>query len=59
MLYAIALNRTARGFELGEVEEIDGKDIQHDDARIFVSREANIDWVGEAVLAALNNEDGR
>ncbi|AWM24954.1 hypothetical protein [Sinorhizobium fredii] len=59
MLYAIALNKTACGFELGEVEEIDGKDIQPDDARIFVSREANIDWVAEAVLAAPNNGGGR
>lgn len=59
MLYAIALNRTARGFELGEVEEIDDKDIRPDDERIFVSREANIDWVAEAVLAALNNGGDR
>ncbi|MDX0297946.1 hypothetical protein GOC49_04345 [Sinorhizobium meliloti] len=59
MLYAIALNRTARGFELGEIEEIDGKDIRPDDGRIFVSREANIDWVAEAVLAALNNGGDR
>jgi len=35
MLYAIALNRTARGFELGEIEEIDGKDIRPDDGRIL------------------------
>ena len=55
-MFAIAFNKTAHGFELGEVELVDATDIQPNDSRIFVAGEANVDWVAEALLTDLNKD---
>lgn len=44
---------------LAGVQEISPTDIEPDDTRIFVAREADIDWLAEAVEAYLNRETGR
>ncbi|MQU69117.1 hypothetical protein [Sinorhizobium meliloti] len=44
---------------LAGVQEISPTDIEPDDTRIFVTREADIDWLAEAVEAHLNRETGR
>lgn len=53
-MFAIAFNKTANGFELSQVEQINAKDITPNDARVFVARESNIDWVLEALETHLN-----
>ncbi|MQW44382.1 hypothetical protein GHK68_19445 [Sinorhizobium meliloti] len=44
---------------LAGVQEISPTDIAPDDTRIFVTREAHIDWLAEAVEDYLNRETGR
>lgn len=56
MLFALTPQKTATGWEIDSFDMVDADDIQPDDARIFVAREADIDLVAEAIEARLNRE---
>ncbi|MDW9416405.1 hypothetical protein GOB15_18585 [Sinorhizobium meliloti] len=44
---------------LAGVQEVRASDIGPDDTRILIAREADIDWLAEAVEAYLNRETGQ
>ncbi|WP_164840919.1 hypothetical protein [Sinorhizobium meliloti] len=44
---------------LAGVQEVRASDIGPDDTRILVAREADVDWLAEAVETYLNRETGR
>lgn len=58
-LNALSFQEYHGKWALTGVQEISPTDIRPDDTRIFVAREADIDWLAEAVEAYLNRETGR
>lgn len=57
-MFAISLNTTKGGVKSAEVEQVDAVDIKAGDSRIFVSREADVDWVSDAIESYLDRELG-
>ncbi|KAA0689836.1 hypothetical protein DTW90_30555 [Neorhizobium sp. P12A] len=53
-MFAISFHKTASGFEVWEVAQVNAKDIKPDETRVFVAREVDVDWVVEAIEERLN-----
>ncbi|RDL51819.1 hypothetical protein BLJAPNOD_02961 [Ensifer sp. M14] len=58
-LHALKFEKASDNWKLLSVDRVTAAEIQPDDARIFVARECDIDWVSAAVEASLNKEGGR
>ena len=48
-LHALTFEKSGEELALTAIEQVDSADIKDGDARIFIAREADIDWLAEAV----------